>query len=180
MIDYAKANQNTPAEAEKSRGAYTDKALADPKSGGDKILSEAKGKKEAYDQAAELLRKRDTGATQVGKLGVDLSLQMQNLRNQTRLDNCAVRRVNGRDCLEIGGVWIDEGFNAKMEAVTIKAQSNAYFKLLEKQPKMKEVFKLGNHLVWVTPNNTALVIDAGDGKEEITPEEIDKLFTAKK
>ena len=115
-----------------------------------------------------------------GRRQVDLSLQMQNLRNQTRLDNCAVRRVNGRDCLEIGGVWIDEGFNAKMEAVTIKAQSNAYFKLLEKQPKMKEVFKLGNHLVWVTPSNTALVIDAGDGKDELTPEEIDKLFTAKK
>ena len=67
-----------------------------------------------------------------------------------------------------------------MEVVTVKAQSNAYFKLLEKQPKMKEVFKLGNHLVWVTPNNTALVIDAGDGKEELTAEEIDKLFTVKK
>ncbi len=88
--------------------------------------------------------------------------------------------MNGRNCMELGGVWIDEGFTAKMEAVTVKAQSNAYFKLLEKQPKMKDVFQLGNHLVWVTPNNTALVIDASTGKEELSDTEIDKLFAAKK
>jgi Ca-activated chloride channel family protein len=45
---------------------------------------------------------------------------------------------------------------------------------------MKDVFRLGNYLVWVTPSNTALVIDANDGKEKLTDEEIDKLFVAAK
>jgi Ca-activated chloride channel family protein len=90
-----------------------------------------------------------------------------------------LKQVNGRNCMELGGVWIDEGFTAKMEAVTVKAQSNAYFKLLDKQPKLKEVFQLGNYVVWVTPNNTALVIDAGSGKEELSDAEIDKLFSKK-
>ena len=66
--------------------------------------------------------------------------------------------MNGRNCMELGGVWIDEGFTAKMEAVTVKAQSNAYFKLLDKQPKMKEVFQLGNNIVWVAPNRLSALI----------------------
>jgi Ca-activated chloride channel homolog len=177
VIDFAKANQNAPGDLEKNRNAYADKAL---NKGDEKDVAEAKSKKEAYDQYRRLFEQHDRDGTQAGKLGVDLSLQMQNLRGQTRLDQTALRQVNGRNCMELGGVWIDEGFNAKMEAVTIKAQSNAYFKLLEKQPKMKEVFQLGNHLVWVTPNNTALVIDASTGKEELTDAEIEKIFAAKK
>jgi Ca-activated chloride channel family protein len=178
VIDYAKANQNAPGDLEKNRNAAADKALT--KSEDDKDLGEAKRKKEALDAYYLQLKEKGKDGVQAGKLGVDLSLQMQNLRNQSKLDQSALRQVNGRTCMELGGVWIDDGFNAKMEVVTLKAQSNAYFKLLEKQPKMKEVFKLGNHLVWVTPNNTALVIDTSTGKEELSDAEIDKLFTAKK
>ena len=54
---------------------------------------------------------------------MDLSLQTQLLRNQSRLDQSALKQVNGRNCMELGGVWIDEGFNAKMESITVKAQS---------------------------------------------------------
>ncbi len=104
---------------------------------------------------------------------------MQNLRNQTRLEQTALRNVYGRNCLEIGGVWIDEGFEAKMPTLIVKAQSDAYFKLLERQPRLA-VFKLGNHLVWVAPNGTALVIDTCTGKDKLSGEEIDKLFVAKK
>ena len=107
-------------------------------------------------------------------------MQTANLRNQSRLDQTAIKNVYGRNCLEIGGVWIDEGFDAKMPTLTIKAQSDAYFKLLERQPKIKDVLTLGNHLVWVAPNGTALIIDAGDGKETLSDAEIDALFVAKK
>jgi Ca-activated chloride channel family protein len=88
--------------------------------------------------------------------------------------------VYSRNCLEIGGVWIDEGFDPKMTTLTVKAMSDAYFRILEKQPKIKEVFQLGNHLVWVAPSGTALIIDCTDGKEQLSDEEIDKLFVAKK
>jgi Ca-activated chloride channel family protein len=88
--------------------------------------------------------------------------------------------VAGRNCLEYGGVWIDEGFDAKMPAVIVKCMGTAYFRILERHPQVKEVFKLSNNLVWVTPNGTALVVDMNDGKDKLTDGEIDKLFVAKK
>src|SRR5262249_43076083 len=100
--------------------------------------------------------------------------------SQTRLTQTAVRNVAGRNCLELGGVWIDEGFDAKLPVVTVKAMSEAYFRILERHPNLKEVFQLGNYLVWVTPSGTALVIDTNDGKDKLGDEEIDKLFVAKK
>jgi len=117
---------------------------------------------------------------QTGKLGVDLSIQTNNLRNQMRLDQTALKQVNGRNCMEIGGVWIDEGFDPKAKTLIVKAQSDAYFKILEKNSKMIDVFRLGNHLVWVAPNGTALVIDTTEGKEKLDDKEIEALFVVKK
>ena len=99
---------------------------------------------------------------------------------QDRLTQTANRLVQGRNCLEVGGLWIDEGFTADMKTVVVKAQSDAYFKILEKEPEMKDVFRLGNHLVFVTPSKTALVIDTTDGKEKLTDDEVAVLFAAKK
>jgi len=89
-----------------------------------------------------------------------------------------MRNVAGRNCLEIGGVWIDETFCAEMKTLVVKAQSDAYFRIIERNAKMKDVFRLGNHLVYVTPSKVALVIDTNDGKEKLEDAEIDKLFAA--
>src|SRR5262249_229014 len=85
-------------------------------------LSEGKAK-EALQQAQEKggncglgldgVQKRDKNSVQAGKLGVDLSVQTNNLRNQAQLEPTARQKVFGRDCLEIGGVWIDENFDQK-------------------------------------------------------------------
>ena len=66
-----------------------------------------------------------------------------------------------------------------MPIVAIKAQGTAYFRILQKQAQMKDVYRLGNHVLWVTPNGNALVIDPKEGKDTLTDEEIDKLFAAK-
>src|SRR5207302_9760838 len=108
------------------------------------------------------------------------SLETDKLRTQTRLTQSASRRVQNRTCLEVGGVWIDEGFDAKMKTVAVKAMSKAYFRILERQPQVREVFQLGNHPVWVTPSRTALVIDLGDGAEEMSDADIDRLLVAAK
>ncbi len=187
VADFAKQAQTKPGELATNRGAFEDQKLqnipADGK-GADKdqvrALAEAKEKKEAYDKAKEMLFRNNQNGVQAGKLGVDLSIQNNNLRNQCRLEQSAVRKAAGRNCLEIGGVWIDEGFDSKMTTVTVKAQSDAYFALLARHPEVKEVFKLGNHLVWVTPSGTALVIDTNDGKEKLTDAEIEAMFVARK
>jgi Ca-activated chloride channel family protein len=181
--DYARLNQPKPGELEKNRERL---AGDDLKSGGkdgakgdQQAAKEAEEKKEAYDKARTYFYKRQLDEVQSGKLGVDLAIYNANLRTQCRLENTASRYVNGRNCLEVGGVWIDEGFVAKMKTLTIKAQSDAYFRLLEKQPKMRDVLKLGNHLVWVAPNGTALIIDTKVGKDKLDDKEIDALFVAK-
>jgi Ca-activated chloride channel family protein len=178
VLDFARRNQEKPGELETRRGAYADAetAKSDGKGAEGRAMKEAGAKKAVYDRARDLLQKKQQGAVQAGRLGVDLSVQMQNLRNQTRLDQSAVRQVQGRNCLEFGGIWIDEGFTAKTPVLVIKAQSDAYFKLLERHPKLKDVLQLGNHLVWVAPSGTALVIDTKQGKEKVTEAEIDKLF----
>jgi Ca-activated chloride channel family protein len=183
VADFAKQVQQKPGDLEHNRNALEDRryekvSADDGKS--EKPLVEAKDKKDAYDKARDALAKKRQADVQAGKLGVDLSLQMENLRNQSRLEYTAPRNVAGRNCIEIGGVWIDDGFDAKMPMVKVKAQSDAYFRILERQAKVKDVFQLGNHLVWVTPNGTALVIDTSEGKDKLSDEEIDKLFVAKK
>jgi Ca-activated chloride channel family protein len=145
-----------------------------------KALFMALTQKEAYDRAHDALKRSDLASVQTEKLGVELSVQMNNLRNQSRLSNTALRQVAGRNCLEFGGVWIDEAFTSKMPTLAVQAQSNAYFRLLERHPEIKPVLQLGNYLVWVAPSGTALIIDANDGKKELTDAEIDKLFEVKK
>src|SRR5581483_5650206 len=102
--------------------------------------AEAGAKKASLDQAKDALAHRRLADVQAGRLGVDLAIEANNLRTQSRLTPSAVRNVAGRNCLEIGGVWIDEGFGAKMPTMAVKAQSPAYFRILERQPRVKDVF----------------------------------------
>jgi Ca-activated chloride channel family protein len=82
--------------------------------------------------------------------------------------------------MDVGGVWIDEGFGPKTKAVTVKAQSDAYFRILERHPTVSKVYQLGNHVVWMTPSGSALVVDTRAGNERMTDTEIDGLFAVAK
>jgi Ca-activated chloride channel homolog len=133
-------------------------------------------KLKALDQARNALLRSRLDEVQAGRLGVDLSVQTDDLRRQSRLSRSAIRRAGDRRCLEVGGVWIDEDFDAKMPTMTVKAMSKAYFRILERHPSVREVFRLGNYLVWVTPSGTALVVDTRDGREDMSDADIDRLF----
>jgi Ca-activated chloride channel homolog len=171
-------------ELSRLRGTIAERELdgkgKDNKSPDGKASGDARDKKQAFDDALKALKTKELGAVQAGKLGVDLSVQVQNLRNLNRMENTALRTVQGRKCLDIGGIWVDEGFESKTARVVVKAQSDAYFRILERHALVKDVYQLGNHVVWVTPSGTVLVIDTNDGKEKLSDEEIDKLFAAKK
>jgi Ca-activated chloride channel family protein len=179
VTEFAQRVQDKPGDLGKNRGLLQDEELGKAAEGA-AAAKDAREKKAVYDQALFFLKTNSYSATQAGQLGVELSMQTNNLRNQSCLEQTAVRRVTGRNCMEIGGVWIDEGFNAQMKVVTIKAQSDAYFRLLERRPEMRPVLQLGNHVLWVTPSRTALVIDTQAGAEKLADAEIDRLFTASK
>jgi len=122
----------------------------------------------------------DSSRFQGGKLGVELSLDSNALRNQNRLTSTAVKQVAGRSWPGVRGRLIDEDFEAKTPTVVVKAQSDAYFRLLEREPRLREVFKLGNAIVWIAPSGSALVIDPNNGKEALGDAEIVELFKPKK
>jgi Ca-activated chloride channel family protein len=130
----------------------------------------------AYEQMRSNLARGDAST---GKLGVDLAVQLNELRNQDRLATTNMRQAAGRNCWQVGAAWVDEGFNAGMKKLTVKVLSKAYFRMLAKHPELKEVFKLGNRVVWVAPNGVALLIDPVAGKEELSDAEIDRLFVKK-
>jgi Ca-activated chloride channel family protein len=186
VVEFARSANGAPGGQAASRGGFEGHKYATlPADGkGDqevlRALDEARSKKQAYEQARDALAQRRQGEVQVGRLGVDLSVQTNTLRNQSRLEYAAQRNVGGRNCTEIGGVWIDEGFTEKTPVVAVKAQSDAYFRILERHAQVKDVFQLGNHLVWLTPSGTALVVDTSDGKDKLSDEEIDHLFVARK
>ncbi len=124
--------------------------------------------------------RKELDKNQRGKLGVDLAVASINLRSQSRVSLTVNKNVCGRTLVDVGGIWVDQDLKPEHKEIVIKAQSDVYFRILEKQPQMKDVFRQGNYLVWITPSDVALVVDPLHGKEQMTDEEIEKLFVAKK
>ena len=141
-------------------------------------VSAAFDQQSSLQKAQQAFTRRELSSVQNGKLGVDFAVHNNALRFQNQTVRTASRNVQNRNVVEVGGVWIDDGFDAKMETVTIKAQSEAYFKILELRPEVKDIYALGNYVIWVTPSGKALVIDRGAGLETMSDADIDRLFTA--
>lgn len=175
------ADLSAPSKDDDKEGE--DRFAGDPNANARKVAAErlwkAKELKKSLDVAQYNYQKGFLRRNQIEKLGVDLAVSTSELKSQRQLQAKAVQRVNKRNCLEIGGVWIDEGYSAKTPTLSVKAQSEAYFRILELQPQMKDVFQLGNHVLWITPNGTALVIDTTEGKEKLSDKEINLLFAMK-
>jgi len=154
--------------------------IAPPTGSGKADKEEAARLAKLYDEAAQALARGQDDAIRSGKLGVDLSVELGKLREQKRLGMLAQRRIGERVFQLIGGIWIDTDFKEKSPALVVKAQSEAYFRILERHESAKDVFRLGIRLVWLTPSGTAFVVDPSDGKEKLFDSEIDKLFAGKK
>lgn len=189
LADVAREEQKKQGEAASKRGGFEadrlqeqlkqDQAKADK--GGQQGQANDKAVKDyqAQNMARLALRGGQNRRVWSDQVGVNLSEQFGCLKNQSCLSPRASQIVRGRNCVEYGGCWIDEGYEAKMPTCVVKTMSDAYFRILEKHPEVKEVYQLGNYLVWVTPSGTALVLDMNDGKDKLADEEIDKLFVKK-
>lgn len=189
VADFARNVQRSAGEGAVGRGGFEDRKLAgipsEDKFEGKakevvKAQKEAENSKKAFDVARYNYAQGRWADNQTNKLGVDLSVCSNSLKCQDRLQQTALRRCANRNCLEIGGVWIDEGYNAKTPTLVVKAMSDAYFQILDRHPEMKSVYQLGNHVVWMAPNGTALVLDTAEGKEQLADKEIDELFVMAK
>lgn len=183
VLEFARENQSRPGQLAEGRATAAEKAFefaGIAGAPGAEQLKKAMDAKGALDRAKDALRRNDQNAVQGGKMGVDLSVQNQNFRDQITVSETAIKQISGRSMIEVGGVWIDEGFQKSMPTMIVQAQSDAYFRLLEKQPQLRKLFGLGNYLIWVTPGNTALVIDTQEGKNTISDKEIEQMFAPNK
>lgn len=181
LADVVKQEQKEKGEAASKRGGLESERLdqlAKGDAGGQQGQAADKAVKDyrAQNTANQALRRGQNRRIQTDQVGVNLSEQFGSLKNQTCLTPRASQNVQGRNCVEYGGVWIDEGYEEKTATCVVKTMSDAYFRILERHPEVKEVFQLGNYLVWVTPSGTALILDLNDGKDKLGDEEIDKLF----
>jgi Ca-activated chloride channel homolog len=138
------------------------------------------GRFEGFNVGVATVFDGSTPATaQTGTEGVNLALQLDSLKSAERVSATGTRQIAGRTIAQFNGVWTDLGLTPEMKAVKVKVMSDAYFLLLKKHPELKEVFQLGNRIVWVTPSGTVLVV-GDDGSDKMSDDEIDKLFVAKK
>jgi Ca-activated chloride channel family protein len=160
--------------AQNAKGAQAKEAVASTT----RAVDELKDRYNLQIQAANEFRRGGYANTQQGTLGVNFSLNNAQLRNQAQLTQTATRWLGTRNALEVGGIWIDEAFSAENKTVAVKAQSEAYFRILERHPEARNVFRIANHLVWVTPSRTALVIDPDNGADTMSDADIDALFRA--
>ena len=181
VAEVAREVQKSPGELGKYRSQFEDERFArlpaDAKGDAAVLaLAGAQDQKRASEAVRQAFQAGQYRQVQIDKLGVDFSTQMNRLKTQAQVQPSALRQAAGRILMEVGGLWVDEGFGSRTPVLVVKAMSAAYFRILERQPQAREVFQLGNHLIWVTPSGTALVIDAGDGKEQLTDAEIDQLF----
>ncbi len=186
VSDFLKKAQTKAGEGANYRFGYNtanfERVTAEDAKGDKLILSlqQAKERFGNFNSAQSFQGQGQLANVQGGNLGVYLSCDNAALRNQCQLVQTATRWVGGRNCLEIGGVWIDEAYDAKLKTVTVKAASEAYFRILERHPSTKNVFRISNHLVWVTPSGTALIVDSTTGLETMPDADIDALFVAQK
>jgi Ca-activated chloride channel family protein len=96
-------------------------------------------------------------------------------QNEDGVRRSLVRRVGERSFYWYAGFYVDGNYTDKLPTIRVKYLSDAYFKLLEKHPSLKDVYALGDRLI-VVLNGTSLVVDDG-GKEQLAEEEMRPLGT---
>jgi len=179
VLDFARENQNGSGQFLQRRAQSMEMDLArQTQKGGSGGIDAAKKLEEisALNKAKAAMNRDSRAEVQAGRLGVELSIQSQNLRQDYLPSGVAVKVFQGRKLFENGGIWVDESFKADVKSLIVKSQSRAYFQLLESRPELKELFLVSNYLVWMTPGGTALVIDATQSREDLVDLEINDLF----
>ncbi len=84
----------------------------------------------------------------------------------------ALKNINKRNFYQIRGVWVDSEFTEKMPAINVKFGSDAYFRLLELKPELKDILTLGDRLI-VTVDGKAIFISE-NVENPLSVEELEK------
>ena len=117
-----------------------------------------------------------------GKAGVDVARRLREMKEAERAGDPSVagfQNAAGTRFILYRGFWVDERFQADAAVTSVKFGTEAYFRLLERQPRLVDAFKLGTDVIYATTPGKALVI-GGSGEERLTDAQIDALFAVNK
>jgi Ca-activated chloride channel family protein len=112
---------------------------------------------------------------QAGRQAVNVAEALAELKDARSHGSALSRRVAGTTFSPLRGIWIDAAYKDGAEIVKIQYLSDAYFRVIELVPNAREVFALGERIVWQTPSGKAIVVDA-EGEESVDDEAIRVLF----
>ncbi len=85
-----------------------------------------------------------------------------------------LKKVGEKTFLKIGQVFVDTELTEDMPTLKVQWASDAYFALLDAMPELMDYLMLGENVI-VVINGKALVV-GGEGKEQLTEEEIREFF----
>jgi Ca-activated chloride channel family protein len=139
----------------------------------------AKAAEESRDRDENFLRR--FGAKD-GKAGVDVAGKLRQLKEAEQAGDTRLaefRKAAGTRFFLYNDMWVDEKFEADAEMTFIKFGSEAFFKLIEKSPKLLEAFKLGTRVVVTTAEGNVVAV-CGTGNETMTDAQVLEVFVAKK
>ncbi len=117
-----------------------------------------------------------------GKDAVATAARLRELKEEKGIGNLSkavFRKAAGTRFALYRDLWVDERFGAEDKTLEVKFGSEAYFKLIEREPALIEALKLGPSVVYVTAKGRALVVGTV-GLETITDEQVAELFSASK
>lgn len=112
-----------------------------------------------------------------GRQAVDFAERLDKLKRASDAATAA-RTVDGVRYMNVDGVWVDERVKEGAQIVAVQYLGAAYFKMLELHPELKNLFALGEHVLFLTPSGQAVLI-AAEGKDEIPEAELRAWFESK-
>ena len=75
------------------------------------------------------------------------------------MDLDSVRYVGNKTFYRIQGRWVDGEFREGMKTVRVTFLSDEYFQLLQKQPELKPFLSLGERVLVVLADKTAVDVE---------------------
>lgn len=129
-------------------------------------MSRARKRYKAYEK-----KKGEVLAQESGSMAVDFADSVKDMKTadaeSTEADDAAgIRHLAGHTFKYVRGGWVDLGYKRGMQTLKIKYMGKAYFDLLQRSAKLKQIFALGERITVVVGNNRALVITP-DGRDEV-------------
>ena len=115
-----------------------------------------------------------------GRSAVELAQQLRQLKDASQLRGRTariVKRVGGKTFVWWHGIWVDRNYRDTCKQVRIQYLGETYLKVLAARPAWKSILALGENLVVVCPNGTALVIGGKEDKP-LSDAEVAALFVS--